>query len=751
NVRGDLVQYSVHRAATFVQLSQSQSINHDHRHAVLKDIHSRFIFSRRDGMMDVSLRSIFVPVFLILLDGFSCLQQSPRTVKTKYGSLRGEIISFTDSQPVEQFLGIPYASPPVGELRFMPPVTTSMWDGVRDANTFGPVCPQNFPDISDKQKALLKIPLGRYEYLKRLEQYLHHQREDCLYLNIYVPELVQITEVKLPVMVFIHGESHEWNSGNPYNGSVLASVGNVVVVTINYRLGVLGFLTTNDETARGNYGIFDQVAALHWIEQNIGNIGGDTSNITIIGHGSGAAFVHILMLSPVAKGLFHRAIMQSGAASSAMTMTSNPMEQMMILAKYIGCSSGNNKAIIKCLRKQNARSLLDAARSLDLPGIKFGPTVDGVAVPRRVEALMKGNVYNYGKLQLLIGVTRAEYYVNFGAEDVQLGIDEKKRYDIVHSYIKNTLHVNTAAITAVALNEYTDWTTSIQHPINLLDAAADLLGDAHRVAPVVGAARHHTRLKQKTFMYVFGYQTKSGDYSDRLGCVHGEDLPYVFGAPLVQDRRLSHFSSNFTPSERSLSHMVIHYWSNFAYTGDPNRNSWSHDNSRGENSRKMMWPKYESTQQRYLNIGMRPKVRNHYRAHKLSLWLELIPQLSRIVSFQTDKGIIPTSDEVTSTVLPSTTGLSETRDSSPPDRSPEVTIIPTTYGPINVNINSSMPGRNGDRNNSTYLRILHTTIAVGTVLLVINVVVFTATLYQKRTRRRYNDIDYDGRDKRRRS
>ncbi|KAG1666138.1 Neuroligin-1 [Nymphon striatum] len=189
-----------------------------------------------------------------------------------------------------------------------------------------------------------------------------------------------------------------------------------------------------------------------------------------------------------------------------------------------------------------------------------------VAVPVRLENLMKSNLYHYGKHELLIGVTRAEYYIHFGAEDVQLGIDEKKRYDIVHKYILDTLQVNTAAITAVAVNEYTDWTTPDQDPIDLLNAAADLLGDAHRVAPVVQAARHHAEAKQKTFMYVFGYQTRSGDYSDRLGCIHGEDLPYVFGAPLINGT-LSHFKSNYSKSERSLSDLIIHYWSNFAYTG----------------------------------------------------------------------------------------------------------------------------------------------------------------------------------------
>lgn len=135
------------------------------------------------------LQSLFVSACLILFDGLSCLKPSPRIVQTKYGALRGEIVAFTENQPVEQFLGIPYASPPVGELRFMPPVTASMWQGIRNANKFGPVCPQNFPDISNKAEALQRMPIGRYEYLRRIKKYLVNESEDCLYLNIYVPEM----------------------------------------------------------------------------------------------------------------------------------------------------------------------------------------------------------------------------------------------------------------------------------------------------------------------------------------------------------------------------------------------------------------------------------------------------------------------------------------------------------------------------------------------------------------------------------
>lgn len=169
-----------------------------------------------------------------------------RVIYTKYGAVSGAIMHLDgrNLDPVEAFKGIPYASPPVGSLRFMPPVTGALWSGVKKADRFGPVCPQRLPDISNETAALDKMPRGRLEYLRRLFPYLQNQSEDCLYLNIYAPIQVGSRDgagpAKYPVMVFVHGESYEWNSGNPYDGSILASYGQILVVTINYRLGILG-------------------------------------------------------------------------------------------------------------------------------------------------------------------------------------------------------------------------------------------------------------------------------------------------------------------------------------------------------------------------------------------------------------------------------------------------------------------------------------------------------------------------------
>ncbi|XP_026286621.2 neuroligin-1-like [Frankliniella occidentalis] len=186
-------------------------------------------------------------VVLLLLSAFSggsstssglpTRKISTRLARTKYGLLRGVILQ---QQPVEAFLGVPYATAPLGSLRYMPPVTPSMWKTPRLCDTFSPVCPQRAPSIGNRTEALLEFPRGRLVYLEKLLPLLANQSEDCLYMNIYVPQEADFDSASLPTVVYVHGESYEWNSGNPYDGSVLAAHGRLIVITLNFRLGILG-------------------------------------------------------------------------------------------------------------------------------------------------------------------------------------------------------------------------------------------------------------------------------------------------------------------------------------------------------------------------------------------------------------------------------------------------------------------------------------------------------------------------------
>ncbi|XP_071033569.1 neuroligin-4, X-linked-like isoform X2 [Parasteatoda tepidariorum] len=590
--------------------------------------------------MDSVDLNILISYILILLTLFpsQCASEqrrlSSRVVTTKYGALRGFINSLANRQlqHVEVFQGIPYASAPIGSLRFMPPVTPPHWRGIMDADSLGPVCPQKLPDISNETLALRKMPLGRFQFLKRLLPYLKNQSEDCLFLNIYAPAIVGREPTKLPVMVYIHGESYDWNSGNPYDGSVLASFGGVVVVTINYRLGVLGFLPAFDGAARGNYGIMDQVAALHWIQENIAEFGGDPNNVTLFGHGHGAACINFLMISPMARGLFQRAILQSGSAFSPWALARDSATHTRYLASVLDCPTRDNTALVECIRQ---RSISDIMRvQLDLPDFltAFGPTIDGIVIPNEPALLMKNYKDLFGQYDMMFGVTKIESIFRFSAHEEKFGIDSLRRDRIFRTLVRNVFTFHLQEIYLTILNEYTDWLHPEQHPLNIFETTVEALSDVLTVAPMLKSGNYHSMSHAaKTFFYVFDHQTEESDYSPRMGCVSGEELNYVFGAPLVSS--LAHFSSNYTRSEYSLTKAVMTYWANFAKTGDPNAVFLEEDEETDERDSGrysgVNWPPYDRLHQRYILMGLKSKVKDHYHSHRLSFWLHLIPSLNR--------------------------------------------------------------------------------------------------------------------------
>ncbi|KAI1295610.1 Neuroligin-4, X-linked [Halotydeus destructor] len=594
-------------------------------------------------------------------------RQSPRIVTIKYGAVRGSIVTLPNQslQPVEVFMGIPYASPPVGKLRFMPPVTSSLWTGVKSATTPGPICPQRPPEN------ILNLTEGRsssQHQQQPLEQYEYHsssnQSEDCLYLNIFAPSTVAKKSSRMAVLVFVHGELNQWNSGSSYDGSVMASLGNVIVVTINYRLGVLGFFPALDGSARGNFGLMDCVAALHWIQENIGEFGGDEKNVTIFGHGKGASMVNLLMLSPMVKGLFHRAIMSSGSALSPWSMASSAVWYSKKLSQALGCpvhelpstmsadgsssssssSSASSRArkslMVNCLRQKSAQELLSVP--LDIPTylIGFGPTVDGIVIPNDAKLLMGESSVLYGTYDLMFGVTRFEgandHVGHFGqAGQLPTGMDIMRRDRILRTLVRNLFTVHLQEIFHTLVNEYTDWTRSLSNPTHIWESLVELLGDALVVAPTVKSGLLHSKVhakKSSTFFYQFQYATENAAH--KLGCVHGDDLAFVFGAPLVPGHRVGFFGGNYTKTDALVAEKVITYWANFVKFGNPNGDTKatgsetpSTSSSTATRADKLEWPQYDEERQQYLSITSKPRIKDHYHAHRLSYWLNLLPKL----------------------------------------------------------------------------------------------------------------------------
>ncbi|XP_066143915.1 neuroligin-1-like isoform X1 [Euwallacea fornicatus] len=588
---------------------------------------------------------------------------SSRIVEIQTGAIRGVILELNSRhlEPVEVFRGVPYAAPPVGPLRFATPKPPLPWPGTRLADTFAPVCPQKYPDITNRSAALEGMPKGRYQYLKKLLPLLVNQSEDCLFLNIYVPGSGNRGfEAPYAVLVFVHGESFEWGAGHPYDGSVLASYGHVIVVTLNYRLGVLGFLRTKssaDPSApeSGNFGIRDVAAALHWVKVNIAAFGGDPGRVTLIGQDTGAAVANLLFLSPRSKGLFRRVVLLSGTALSPWAHIHNPDGIRLRVGKQMGCLPQDSKGddlddIAPCMRSRPLQAILDVL----LESVRFMPRI-APSLPIDSDCTdpsfaMEHASDTFITCEVMLGITTTESYTDFNANDIQYGFEEDQRNRVLRTFIRNTYVYHLNEIFSAVRNEYTDWDKPIPHPINIRDSTMEALSDGHTVAPSIRVGYLHSRRGAKTYLFHFGYQTKDSDYpqvrvgklfikfklifSDslqRLGSVRGEDLTYILGQPLVGG--LPFFPQNYTRQDMGVSEALLVFVSNFVKTGDPNVPGLTKDvpdyGTPREKTRYrgLNWDSYQTGTQYYLSITQKPKMKSHYRGHKMAVWLNLIPQL----------------------------------------------------------------------------------------------------------------------------
>jgi len=435
--------------------------------------------------------------------------------KTKQGRVLGSLV---DGGFV--FRDLPYAAPPVGPNRWRAPAAAPSWEGVRDASRFGPSCPQE--------------PMGWNNVDAE------RASEDCLSLNIWTPRIGEHAgEADLPVMVWLHGGGFTGGSGgnNFSDGTKLMRHG-VVVVTINYRVGVLGFLAHPDlgrETAdgsTGNYGLMDQIAAFRWVQDNIGKFGGDPANVTAFGQSAGAIAASWLMTSDSARGLFHRAILQSGSAFGAGTISVSRAQ-----AEQVGAQFG----AISQLRKLPAKELLQRWQAFEAqaPHAHMAqPILDGSLFRQQpAKALLEGAGKN---VDIIAGSNSQEFPVDAPIEPL--------RHYVMESF-----------------GDQAEQALAYYFPKGVARPADPLLGNAgtqlvddlrFRCASILSA-----RAANAAWIYQFE-QPRSGE----LVTGHSHELVYVFGNwgpewPLKQP---------MSPAELGLLDQMQSYWTNFARTGDPN-------------------------------------------------------------------------------------------------------------------------------------------------------------------------------------
>lgn len=561
-----------------------------------------------------------------------------KEIVIKQGKLKGIVRSMPHQsglKDVDQYLGVPFAEAPVGNMRFMPPGAPPPWAGLKVADNLSPVCPQNLPSFNATGHHLSK---GRYDQLKRLLPYLKSESEDCLYLNLYVPRWNGIgPKQKYPVMIFIHGESYEWNSGNPYDGSVLASYGQVIVVTLNYRLGVLGFLkrSTNDH-AVSNFGLLDQIAALHWVKENIDAFEGDNQIVTLFGHGTGAACVNLLMLSPVARDLFHRAIIMSGSALSDWATANTPLHSTTQILNRVNCpTTGDNEIILNCLWRKRYQELLKAKISLPNFATAFGPVVDNHIVPNEPQHLMSANTEVFSRYDLLFGLTEIESYHILNDIGLNFGIHETDRDNLLRIFMQNRYEMQPEIALSVALREYSELYGNPLRPLpdEHRDLVLDILSDARVAAPLLQTGLYHSRVNPRSYMYIFSHNSKASEYAHLSHSIVGEDLPYIFGAPLTS---VGPFPTQYSVEERLLSEAMIVYWTNFAKTGNPKapwRDTFLNLNPEDWLHYDIDWPEFNEINESYMNLGIPPALSHHYRSKYMNFWNKDLPyELSRAVS-----------------------------------------------------------------------------------------------------------------------
>uniref|UniRef100_A0A8C3Y6K2 Neuroligin 2 n=1 Tax=Catharus ustulatus TaxID=91951 RepID=A0A8C3Y6K2_CATUS len=585
-----------------------------------------------------------------------------------YGRLRGARRDLSNELlgPVQAFLGVPYAAPPLGPRRWAPPEAPAAWGGVRDATAFAPACPQNLRAGPPP----LMLPLWCDTPGCGCGAYVAAQSEDCLYLNLYVP-----TED--------------------------------------------GFLSTGDQAAKGNYGLLDQIQALRWLHENVGHFGGDPQRITIFGSGAGAACVSLLILSHHSEGLFQKAIAQSGTAIASWSVNYQPLKYTRLLAAKVGCERADTGAAVECLRRQPFRALVDQDVQPARYHVAFGPVVDGDVVPDDPEILMQqGEFLNY---DILIGVNQGEglKFVEDSLESED-GISASYFDFTVSNFVDNLYGYPEGKdiLRETIKFMYTDWADRDNGEMRRKTLLA-LFTDHQWVAPAVATAKLHAEYQSPVYFYTFYHHCQTDARPEWADAAHGDEIPYVFGVPMVGATDL--FPCNFSKNDVMLSAVVMTYWTNFAKTGDPNQpvpQDTKFIHTKPNRFEEVVWTRFDGKDKRYLHIGLKPRVRDHYRANKVAFWLELVPHLHNLHQ-------LPHAS--TTTRLPPPPG--------PPRRAPATRRPPPSSAP------PGHGGRGGRRrfapfpgDSRDYSTELSVTVAVGASLLFLNILAFAA-LYYKRDKR----------------
>lgn len=476
-------------------------------------------------------------------------ESDPGIVKTDAG-----LISGFQQDGLRVFLGIPFAAPPVGDLRWRPPEAVEPWDGVRETTKFAPACPQ--PLAADPNLTV---------------------SEDCLYLNVWTP--AKTADEKLPVMVFIYGGAFGKIAGSMslYNGTALAKKG-VIVVTPTYRVGVLGFLahpqldSESTLNSSGNYGLLDQISALEWVQRNIASFGGDPSRVTIFGQSAGGESILIHLANPQTRDLYQQAIVESGTfwtngAEIDSLYSKEDAEQLgESYAQSLGFSGPDAIAQMRNMRYQDLTNATPwPASSFQMVNSRhFEPTIDGSIIPDSPENVFR--LHGENPVPLIIGSN---------ADDgTTLAADANMTASEYETFIRNRFGKDADTV----LKKYPATSTEV---VQL--QLEHIMTDYDFTDAVKFVAGSMADLNQHTYRYQYSYVLPGQPY----GAFHGSEAMLLFKVPLPPD-----------PVTNPVAENLIDLWTRFAKTGDPN------------GGMNITWPKYSRDEGQYLDIGAVPSVKS---------------------------------------------------------------------------------------------------------------------------------------------
>lgn len=488
-------------------------------------------------------------------------------VQTQDGPIRGSV-----SEGVRRFLGIPFAAPPVGDLRWRPPQQPTKWNNPKDTVKFGNACPQTEPLAGFAAKS---------------------DTEDCLYLNVFAPK--ETNKDLRPVMVWIYGGGYYAGQSNDYDGGKLVRQGDVVVVTINYRLNVFGFLAVpaldNEGHMFSNYGIMDQQFALKWVQKNIAAFGGDPNNVTIFGESSGGRAVWDHMISPLSKGLFHRAISHSGSMDGQYDLAAIE-KKGVAFAKAVGCVN----ATASCLRGLSVQEIQSKAGKFNK--LDYVP-IDGAVITQTRQAAFESG--NFNRVPVINGTNKDEnrWKVALKVELIKRGPPLTE--DQYPALIKKKYEGNAPKVLA-------------EYPFSNYSTASEALsaaqGDSGRICSELRVSQVLSRYVP-VFVYEVADRTMPSYLeaaSFPLGAYHTGEIQYIF--PLY--RGASGTPHALNPLQERLSDIMVKYWTTFAKSGNPNSSTTPN------------WPQYTTKDKRYQSLKppepVALPISAFIAAHKCDFW-----------------------------------------------------------------------------------------------------------------------------------